>query len=399
MTCVKRARYQYHALALMLGVILLSVLTAGASTGAALYLSGCGWGLLIFVIMRVIPAVHVPGRLWLRSAVLGYAASGAICYLAICFVTGAFLKKLAASPYDSSALGVFNNLVYVLPALIATELARAYSLGAIWRCCIRRTAMTAVLTAALFLAGLNYGRIANLGDFQTAFIYGAQMIAPQLTQNILLSVLVFYGGAPAGIVYMGTVQLFQRLFPFLPSLPWIAQSTIGICFPLIYALVVYERCKVESGDMSIPKNEGTAGFIIALLASVAFCWFCVGVFPVYPSVVLTGSMEPLIDPGDVVLIKKVLEEQDINRLTKGDIINFKRDDITITHRIVDVHHDEAGNLSFETKGDNNDSADAQLVLPNDINGTISKVIPKVGLPVLVMKSGGEVPEGVVDDRS
>jgi len=398
MAFIKREQYQYHALVLMMCFIMLSILTVRASSGEALYLSGCGWGLLIYVILRVMPAVRVPGRRWLHSTVLCYAASGAVCYLAICFIIGAFLKNLAASPYDGSVLGIFNNLVYILPALFATELVRAYTLGAVWRCCNRRTVMVVLITAALFLADLNYGRIVEIDDFQTGFIYAAQNIAPQLTQNILLSVLVFYGGAPAGIVYMGTVQLFQRLFPFLPSLPWIAQSAIGICFPLIYALIVYERCKVESGEVSVRRNEGTAGFTIVFLASVAFCWFCVGVFPVYPSVVLTGSMEPLIDPGDVVLIEKILEEQDISHLSKGDIINFKRDDITITHRINDVYCDEAGNLSFSTKGDNNDSADVQLVLPNDINGTVRKVIPKVGLPILVMKSSEEVPEGVVDDR-
>ena len=165
------------------------------------------------------PAVRVPGRRWLHSTVLCYAASGAVCYLAICFIIGAFLKNLAASPYDGSVLGIFNNLVYILPALFATELVRAYTLGAVWRCCNRRTVMVVLITAALFLADLNYGRIVEIDDFQTGFIYAAQNIAPQLTQNILLSVLVFYGGAPAGIVYMGTVQLFQRLFPFLPSLP------------------------------------------------------------------------------------------------------------------------------------------------------------------------------------
>lgn len=42
------------------------------------------------------------------------------------------------------------------------------------------------------------------------------------------------------------------------------------------------------------------------------------------------------------------EEKDIYNLSKGDIINFKREDITITHRIKEVITDEAGNRSFET---------------------------------------------------
>ena len=97
-----------------------------------------------------------------------------------------------------------------------------------------------------------------------------------------------------------------------------------------------------------------------------------------------------------MLIQKLSSEGEIYRLSEGEIINFKRDKITITHRIVGVIKDEAGNVSFQTKGDNNDSADVQPVLPNDINGTVRQVIPKVGLPVLLMKSGEAVPEGVTD---
>lgn len=391
----KRERYQFYALGLMLAFILLSI--PSAYTGAPLYLSACGWGMLIFLMLRVIPAIHGPGRLRLQGMVLGYAASGAVFYLAICFITGVFLKNLSASPYDASPIGILNNLVYVLPALAAKEMIRAYAFGAAWRSYQHRTAKIILITAVMFLAGLNIGRIMEWTDFQTGFIYTAQTIVPALTENIMLSVLVFYGGAPAGIVYMGIVQLFLRLFPFLPSLPWIAQSGIGICFPLIYAVIVHERCSMAADDTPIRKSGGTASFAAGLLAAVAFSWFTVGVFPIYPSVVLTGSMEPLIYPGDVVIVKKIMEEKEIDRLAAGDIINFKREDITITHRIIDVRRDEAGNLSFETKGDNNDSADEQMVSPNDINGTISKVVPKVGLPMLIMKSGEEVPEGVVDD--
>ncbi len=393
----KREHYPTYALMLMLAFMVLSIPAAKAYTGTALYCLACGWVALLTIMLRVLPEVPVPGGLRLRGVVLGYAASGAAFYLAACFITGAVLKNLAASPYDTSPTGIFNNLVYVLPALAAREMIRAYGLGTAWRSCRHRTAMAVLITAVMFAMELNWGRFAEIGDFQSGFIYAAQTVVPGLTQNILLSVLVFYGGAPAGIVYMGTIRIFMRLFPFLPDLPWIAQSAIGICFPLIYALIVKERCEAASGNATARKTEGTAGFAVGLLASVIFCWFCVGVFPVYPSVVLTGSMEPMIDPGDVVLVKKIQEEREIDALSQGDIINFKRNDITITHRIIEVRRDEAGNVSFQTKGDNNDSADEQLVQPNDINGTVSKVIPKVGLPVLVIKSGAETPEGVVDD--
>ena len=78
------------------------------------------------------------------------------------------------------------------------------------------------------------------------------------------------------------------------------------------------------------------------------------------------------------------------------VINFKRGDINITHRIIKIDKDKAGNLKFITKGDNNKSADVDPVKPDDVNGSIVKVIRKIGTPVLLLKSSKEVPDNVVN---
>ena len=49
-----------------------------------------------------------------------------------------------------------------------------------------------------------------------------------------------------------------------------------------------------------------------------------------------------------------------------------------------------------TKGDNNKSEDVQPVMPNDINGTVIKTVPKVGILALLVKARKEVPDNVVD---
>ena len=140
-------------------------------------------------------------------------------------------------------------------------------------------------------------------------------------------------------------------------------------------------------------------YTIILIASIIFSWFCVGVFPIYPSIILTGSMEPLIKPGDVVLIKKITSEKEINALKEGDIINYTRDDkLIVTHRIKKILIDEAGNRTFQTKGDNNKSIDGKPVQPNSVNGNIVNTIPKVGLPILFIKSEKDLPEGIVDSE-
>ncbi len=75
----------------------------------------------------------------------------------------------------------------------------------------------------------------------------------------------------------------------------------------------------------------------------------------------------------------------------GDILNFSRDTYTISHRIIDIKTDEAGNISFQTKGDNNPKKDKELVVPNDIKGIIVYNLPKVGTPILWLR-GSEITE-------
>ena len=58
----------------------------------------------------------------------------------------------------------------------------------------------------------------------------------------------------------------------------------------------------------------------------------------------------------------------------------------ISHRITKVLEDEAGNLSFNTKGDNNSAIDTSQVAANDICGLVKGKIPFAGLPVVWVKT-------------
>ncbi len=82
-----------------------------------------------------------------------------------------------------------------------------------------------------------------------------------------------------------------------------------------------------------------------------------------PFIVLSGSMEPEILPGDLIITRTVDPEE----IKVGDIISFRADDsVVVSHRVTDVLTD--GGLSFLTKGDANTGADAGAVLPEDLEG-------------------------------
>ena len=84
-------------------------------------------------------------------------------------------------------------------------------------------------------------------------------------------------------------------------------------------------------------------------------------------VVVTGSMTPALPVGSMVFTfpKSVYNI--------GEIITFKRGNITVTHRIHDIKDGK-----FITKGDANNSSDAQIVSKAEIIGHDVAVVPFIG---------------------
>jgi signal peptidase len=82
-----------------------------------------------------------------------------------------------------------------------------------------------------------------------------------------------------------------------------------------------------------------------------------------PFIVLSGSMEPTIEAGDLIITKRIAPE----KVAVGDVISFRvENDIVVSHRVTEV--ETAGGLSFLTKGDANIGMDAVEVQPETIEG-------------------------------
>ena len=87
----------------------------------------------------------------------------------------------------------------------------------------------------------------------------------------------------------------------------------------------------------------------------------------------SGSMEPTIMTGDVILIK-VMETYG-----EKDVVTFKEQgERIVTHRILKETEKE-GSVEFITKGDANRSIDNDIVKPENIIGKVMFIVPKLGL--------------------
>ena len=117
-----------------------------------------------------------------------------------------------------------------------------------------------------------------------------------------------------------------------------------------------------AGVSRLRKSARVAARAVAtamtVIAVAVFLFLAVGprILGYQTSTMLTGSMAPLINPGDVV----VTVPTPVTSLKTGDIITYKipvEDQRVETHRIVELDRDSRGVTTVRTKGDANNGAD------------------------------------------
>jgi len=91
--------------------------------------------------------------------------------------------------------------------------------------------------------------------------------------------------------------------------------------------------------------------------------------------VLSGSMEPTINIGDIVIAHR-----QINYFKNDTITFYGPENRVVTHRITAIEETN-GNTTILTKGDANRSIDSDTIVPNKIIGKVIFIVPKLGFVV------------------
>jgi signal peptidase len=111
----------------------------------------------------------------------------------------------------------------------------------------------------------------------------------------------------------------------------------------------------------IRRSLSVLATTLLVLAAVAFLALAIGprVLGYQTSTMLTGSMSPLINPGDIVVTKPVPAAE----IRVGDIITYNipvEDQRVETHRVTEVITNQDGTTAVQTKGDANNGVDPWL---------------------------------------
>ena len=97
------------------------------------------------------------------------------------------------------------------------------------------------------------------------------------------------------------------------------------------------------------------------------------IFGIGNAIIVSGSMEPIIFPGDIVVIQRK------NNYYVGDIVTFEANS-SITHRIVAETVD-----GFITQGDANNARDPEIE-KSMVIGKVVMIIPRAGKAILFLRS-------------
>lgn len=351
--------------------------------GRPLLWLGVAWLVFLF------PRVGAVARLSLRRFIKQLAVGAAVIYFLL-LMTAGMTQGFGKSPYAFTPFAFLLNLFYIFSFTLGVEAARAYLINSYKG---KRFFLILGLVSVFFvLTDLSWREIQNIQTNFAAVKYVGGTLCPALAQSVFTSYFAYLGGLVPAMLYHGILLAFEWFCPILPDLSWPMKTFLGCFIPIFSMLFVQHLYLLQARELkrTVTGSEQILGWLLTSIVSVLLIWFAVGLFPVYPSVIVTGSMEPLIKPGDIVLLQKIQGEE----AQIGDVIQYfhPEEEIYITHRVIAVDNDAKKVL--QTKGDNNPSPDSFPVFLEQVKGKVVGTIPKAGWLTLILRSKGEVPVGI-----
>ena len=104
-----------------------------------------------------------------------------------------------------------------------------------------------------------------------------------------------------------------------------------------------------------------------------------GIFKYKLIAIASNSMSPVYRRGDAIIYEKI----NVKELKEGDILAFQKNNIVVTHRIVEIWK-QNGKYYFTTKGDNNNSIDNGKVEERNVLGRVQTSFKYIGYPTVLV---------------
>ena len=201
-----------------------------------------------------------------------------------------------------------------------------------------------------------------------------QIALPALAASAVLTALTMVGGVLPAWLYR-LLALLPLLWPKVPAENRFTTVFLTLLLPLLYLIALdtdwSEEPATETGK-DAPAHRQLVGMLGLGLPCVLLIAFFAGLLPLFPTAIATGSMEPEISVGAMVVVADWQRD-----LAEGDVIAYAHDGKTIVHCITEVVQQPEG-TAYITQGDANNAPDADPVQPSQIEGKVVARIPALG---------------------
>lgn len=300
-----------------------------------------------------------------------------IFYLIIYFATG-LLFGFEYSPYSRELKIMIQNVWSFVVIIIFQEKVRTILVNYT----SNKILFKLIINILFICINLNFSTfLSSFERFDMAFKYIFGTFVPICCQQVLFTYLAQICGLKALLAYRIPIELSYVVLPIFPRLDWFLLGLFNLIYCFAIFLIINYEYNNKNKEVSHRNSiSSPIVYLPMLFLIILFISFVMGVFKYRPLAIMSNSMFPIFSRGDMIIVKNINEEN-IQNLTIGDIIEYRLDDHIVVHRIIDIEESE-GKLYFRTKGDNNNAPDTKYVTIEQITGIVKLVFPKIGYPTV-----------------
>lgn len=243
---------------------------------------------------------------------------------------------------------------------------------------------TLTITTVILFILIDITNAIYFGDFSTwynTFIFIALTLLPSISSNIAASYIAIKTGYKPNIIWLLITKMYVYFIPIVPNPNEYILSVIRFIFPLVIAYKVYKLfLKVKDEEISRNYNKRKKGVLLfPTIVVIVIVYLTSGYFHYYAIAIASGSMNPEIKKGDVVIIEKISTNYD--SINIGEVLAYKYNDMIIVHRIVNIVK-EQDKYYFYTKGDANNEMDNITITQDMVIGIVHYKVPYIGYPTV-----------------
>lgn len=295
-----------------------------------------------------------------------------------------FMSGLATSYVNNSLVSSPKSLLINVWSFGAAALAIEYTRHRVLLVVGRRNVVWfgAVVAIVLAVQQINFGLVVQSQGLIEFIKLAISDIVPAIIASFLLTYLAITSGLKSVLTYRLGLVAIVVLPPIIPKYDWYLQG-VSLVILAISVYIAVDRSRQDHENphrRRVLRNPRRSADIMTTIVLVFLAMFMTGFFAYSPSAIVSNSMKPVYSRGALVIVQKIKDPMDV---AVGDIVQYRRSDKKITHRVVAIEpaSDGSGKRVFTTKGDNSPSVDPP-VAESQLMGIIRAQIPYVGYPTV-----------------